>query len=43
MSTLPKTRLTPEEYLEIERKAEFKSDYCDGEMFAMAGRAGRII
>ncbi len=29
--------LTPEEYLEIERKAEFKSEYFDGEMFAMAG------
>jgi Uma2 family endonuclease len=37
MSTLPKTHLTPEEYLEIERKAEFKSEYLNGEMFAMAG------
>jgi Uma2 family endonuclease len=29
--------LTPEEYLAIERKAEFKSEYFNGEMFAMAG------
>jgi Uma2 family endonuclease len=32
-----KTFLTPEQYLEIERKAEFKSEYYEGEMFAMAG------
>lgn len=37
MSTSPKTFLTPEQYLEIERKAEFKSEYLQGEMFAMAG------
>jgi Uma2 family endonuclease len=37
MSTLPKTPLTPEEYLEIERKAEFKSEFYRGEMFAMSG------
>src|ERR1039458_9634093 len=37
MSTLPKTYLTPEQYLEIERKAEFKSEYYQGEMFAMSG------
>ncbi len=37
MSTQAKTFLTPEEYLEIERKAEFKSEYFNGEMFAMAG------
>ena len=37
MSTLPKTFLTPEEYLEIERKAETKSEYFQGRMFAMAG------
>lgn len=37
MSTLPTAKLTPEQYLEIERAAEFKSEYCDGEMFAMAG------
>ena len=37
MSTQPKTFLTPEQYLEIERKAEYKSEYFNGEMFAMAG------
>ena len=37
MSTQPKTFLTPEEYLEIERRAEYKSEYYQGEMFAMAG------
>jgi len=29
--------LSPAEYLEIERKAQFKSDYYNGEMFALAG------
>jgi Uma2 family endonuclease len=37
MTAVPKRRLTPEQYLAIERKAEFKSEYYDGEMFAMAG------
>ena len=37
VSTHRKPRLTPEEYLEIERKAEMKSEYIDGEMFAMSG------
>jgi Uma2 family endonuclease len=37
MSTQPKHLLTPEEYLEIERKAEYKSEYDEGEMFAMSG------
>src|SRR5205809_8019733 len=37
--SLPQTsrRLTEAEYLEIERAAEFKSEFFDGEMFAMAG------
>jgi Uma2 family endonuclease len=34
-------RLTPEEYLEIERAAELKSEYIDGEMFAMSGASFR--
>ncbi len=37
MATHPKTLLTPEQYLEIERKAEFKSEYFQGEMFLMSG------
>ena len=32
-----KPHLTPAEYLQIERAAEFRSEYFDGEMFAMAG------
>lgn len=46
MSSQQKTLLTPEKYLEIERKAEFKSEYYKGEMFAMAGgtiRHGTIV
>jgi Uma2 family endonuclease len=37
MSTQPRTPVSASEYLEIERKAEYKSEYCAGEMFAMAG------
>ena len=37
MSATPKTKLTPEEYLKIERKAEFRSEYFGGEIFAMSG------
>lgn len=38
MTTQPqKSFLTPAEYLEIERKAEYKSEYFNGEMFAIAG------
>jgi Uma2 family endonuclease len=37
MTTVPKRNLTPDEYLAKERKAEFKSEYYDGEMFAMSG------
>jgi Uma2 family endonuclease len=40
VSTQPKRFLTPEEYLEIEYKAEYKSEYFAGEMFAMAGVSG---
>jgi Uma2 family endonuclease len=29
--------ITPEEYLRLEREAEYKSEYYDGEIFAMAG------
>jgi Uma2 family endonuclease len=34
---VPLSKLTPDEYLGIERDAEFKSEYFNGEMFAMAG------
>ena len=37
MSSQPKTYLTPEEYLAIERRNEYRSEYLDGEMVAMTG------
>lgn len=37
MAASPLPRLTPEQYLSIERSAEFKSEYYDGQMFAMSG------
>jgi Uma2 family endonuclease len=41
MATQPIPFLTPEQYLEIERSAEFRSEYRDGEMFAMPGATAR--
>jgi Uma2 family endonuclease len=37
MASNPVSRLTEEQYLAIERAAEFKSEFLNGEMFAMAG------
>lgn len=37
MSLQPKPRLTPEDYLALERSADFKSEYFNGEIFAMPG------
>jgi Uma2 family endonuclease len=37
MTAAPKRKLTEAEYLEIENAAEFKHDFYNGEMFAMAG------
>lgn len=37
MSSQVKHKLTAEEYLAIERKAETKSEFYDGEMFLMSG------
>ena len=41
MSSNPKTLLTEEEYLTVERQAEFRSEFYGGEMFAMAGATRR--
>jgi len=37
MASHPKNLLTPEEYLALERQAEYKSEYFAGEVFAMTG------
>lgn len=37
MSSLPQTLYSPEEYLALERKAEFKSEYVNGQILAMSG------
>jgi Uma2 family endonuclease len=37
MSASPHPRLTEDEYLRIERAAEFKSEFYDGRMYAMSG------
>jgi Uma2 family endonuclease len=36
MSTQPKPYLTPEQYLEVDRAAERRSEYYNGEMFPMS-------
>lgn len=41
MSTRPKTLIKPQEYLALERKAETKSEYYAGEVFALAGASPR--
>lgn len=37
MSVQPQPRITPEEYLTLERKSLTKSEYLNGEIFAMSG------
>ena len=37
MSSEQKTHLSPEEYLALERRAEVRSEYLDGDMVAMSG------
>lgn len=37
MAAAEQSVITPEQYLEIERKAEFKSEYISGQMFARQG------
>lgn len=37
MSAQPETYITPEEYLALERQAETKSEYWNGQIYAMSG------
>ena len=37
MSAVPKRLLTAPEYLALERRAEFRSEFYRGEMFAITG------
>jgi Uma2 family endonuclease len=37
VSAQPQPRLTPEQYLQAERAAEFRSEYYDGHIYAMSG------
>ncbi|MDQ2805529.1 MAG: Uma2 family endonuclease [Chloroflexota bacterium] len=41
MSAQPQPYYTPEEYLALERAAEYKSEYLDGAIFAMSGASER--
>ena len=46
MAALPQPRLTDEQYLTIERDATDKSEFYDGQMYAMSGASfihGRIV
>ncbi len=40
-AALANNRFTPEEYYALERNAEFKSEYINGEIIAMAGGSSR--
>ena len=41
MASLPKTYITPEEYLALDRQAEVKSEYYAGQIIAFAGASKR--
>jgi Uma2 family endonuclease len=43
MSSQPQAFITPEEYLARERQAEQKSEYFNGEIFAMSGASPRHV
>lgn len=41
MAAHPQNWISPEQYLEIERDAEFRHEYYNGRIYAMAGRSPR--
>src|ERR1044071_6201487 len=43
MSLQARRRFTPEEYLDLERKSDYKSEYSQGEIFAMGGASPRHV
>lgn len=43
MALQSQERILPEEYLALERKAEHKSEYFDGEVFAMSGASPQHV
>lgn len=43
MSSLPKNRYSAEEYLALDREADYKSEYVAGEIFAMVGATPRHV
>jgi Uma2 family endonuclease len=43
MSSLAQTYYTSEEYLALERKAEYKSEYINGQIYAMSGASREHI
>lgn len=43
MSSLAQPILTPQQYLEIERKAERRSEFVDGQMFLMSGASRKHV
>lgn len=41
MASDPRPRVSPEDYLALERRSETRSEYLDGEIFAMTGASER--
>lgn len=40
MSALEQTYYTPEQYLEMDRKADYRSEYVNGEILTSPGQVG---
>ena len=41
MASDPKPRISPEDYLDLERRSDTRSEYLDGEIFGMTGASRR--